>query len=275
MTEADLAAQFVTCLPIHKARTAAARMLGPVVRAEFWAGEGVADLVQAWLAPDAIVTWPRAWWEVLQSATASALFTHLQRRRRATADELAALRGATRGTVRHHLADMVRAGLVDEDAGLYAITPLARSSPASEIWGFEFKLHDWQRAMYQALRYRAFAHYVAICLPMRHADSVASRASAVFRRFGVGLIGVSEAVGARFAVGPRKCSPRSRVAYTAALARLAVSGTSEPNLGPKLRYCCPPLLQMGRCGRCMEPDGLCLQASVHLSGSLQRCGACR
>jgi hypothetical protein len=218
MTEADLTAQFTEYLPLRRGRPAHPGLTGPLVAAEFACGEGVADIVQAWVAAEALARWPDVWWEALTSETAAALVSHLQHRGAGSLAALAQVRGLTLPTTRRHVSDLRRAGLLEMHDGVYRLADEARVRPGSEIWAFELKLRDWRRALYQALRYRSFAHYAVVVLPERR-PSVTIDVSA-FALFGIGLVVVPESGGPRFAIAPRKQRPRSRVTHMAAVAQL-------------------------------------------------------
>jgi hypothetical protein len=88
-----------------------------------------------------------------------------------------------------------------------------------ELWAFEIKLEHWQRALYQALQYRAFANRVAVVLPERWAHRVEAQADR-FRRLNVGVIAIDEDdTSIRFIVRPRKAPPASRFHHLYALGR--------------------------------------------------------
>jgi hypothetical protein len=79
-----------------------------------------------------------------------------------------------------------------------------------ELWAFEIKVDHWQRALYQALQYRAFAHRVTVVLPERWVH----RAEHNINRFSllnVGVIALDvDKKAIRFINRPKKRSPASR-----------------------------------------------------------------
>lgn len=102
--------------------------------------------------------------------------------------------------------------------GSFILTP---NFPALrwELWAFELKLGHWQRALYQALQYRAFAHRVAIVVPERWAHRVEAQVDR-FRKLKVGVIVLDEQNSTmRFIVRPAKGQPASRFHHLYALGR--------------------------------------------------------
>lgn len=98
---------------------------------------------------------------------------------------------------------------------------LAPDFPATqwELWAFEIKVEKWQRALYQALQYRAFAHRVAIVVPEKSAHRVEAQADR-FRKLKVGAIVLDEQNSTmRFIVRPAKGQPASRFHHLYALGR--------------------------------------------------------
>lgn len=118
--------------------------------------------------------------------------------------------GLSRKVVWQVLRELGSTRLVREvRKGSYILTT-SLEQPVGELWAFEVKVKDWQRAMYQALQYRAFAHRVAIVLESAWADRV-ERHKERFRRLGVGIIGIDSDSGAmKVLLSPRKREPASR-----------------------------------------------------------------
>jgi hypothetical protein len=57
----------------------------------------------------------------------------------------------------------------------------------SDMWAFELKLHDWRRALFQTLQYRAFASYEVLVMPSEKRN-VISRQLRLFESAGVGVV---------------------------------------------------------------------------------------
>lgn len=58
-----------------------------------------------------------------------------------------------------------------------------------ELWAFEVKVDNWQRALFQALQYRAFADRVVVAVAGDYVHRVRRHAS-LFRSFRIGLLAV-------------------------------------------------------------------------------------
>lgn len=96
-----------------------------------------------------------------------------------------------------------------------------------ELWAFEVKVDHWQRALYQALQYGAFAHRVAVVVPERWAHRF-QRQIQRFRTLKVGIIALDLHSGLiRPVLRPTKRVPASRFHYLYALGKfLAPAGGS-------------------------------------------------
>lgn len=88
-----------------------------------------------------------------------------------------------------------------------------------ELWAFEVKVDYWQRALYQALQYRAFAHRVFVVISERWAHRLESRLDR-FRSLNVGVIALEESTGAlRPILRARKGTPASQFHHLYALGK--------------------------------------------------------
>ena len=99
----------------------------------------------------------------------------------------------------------------------------------AELWAFELKVRDWRRALYQASRYKTFAHRSSVVVAERFSGPAAKSLDR-FRRLRVGLYALSTETGElRALVLPRKREPLSRFHYLYALGaimrRLDSNGT--------------------------------------------------
>lgn len=155
---------------------------------------------------------------LLQQETCCRIVVALRARHPKTVDQLAVDGGRSRETIRYWLSHMIDAGLVRvTPAGGYMLGPKS-SLPSCEIWCFEGKLRNWKRALYQATRYRAFAHRSFVVMPddfIRPAQRQVDR----FRSARVGLISLDAAGRFRIVTKPRLHQPRSPVMFTMAQGR--------------------------------------------------------
>jgi len=127
--------------------------------------------------------------------------------------------GVSESTLRRSLGRLAEASLVAfvENRG-YVLGEKAQLPPA-EIVAFEFKLENWQRAFYQATRYRSFAHRVYVVLPANVVHRT-ERMHAAFRIQNIGLLSHDPDAGASRLIVSAKRSPKSRANYLKALAML-------------------------------------------------------
>ena len=128
------------------------------------------------------------------------------------------------GTVRYWLARMEQEDLVQAIASRGYVRGPKANLPNFEIWCFEGKLRNWKRAVYQATRYRAFAHRSFVVMPERYVRSAEAQLH-IFRLSRVGLLALGEDGNLRVIMRPRLKRPRSPVMFTMAKARALSSIT--------------------------------------------------
>lgn len=134
--------------------------------------------------------------------------------------------GVSDTTFRRSIGRLTDANLIAlvQDRG-YVLGERARL-PQAEVVAFEFKLENWQRAFYQATRYRSFAHRVYVVLPA----SVAHRCEPMheaFRVQNIGLLAHDPDAGAARLLASLKRPPKSRANYWKALAMLHAEVTTD------------------------------------------------
>ncbi len=137
-------------------------------------------------------------------------------------DQLAFEAARSRETVRYWLARMEQEGLVRAVSTAGYVRGPKSNLPDCEICCFEGKLRDWTRALYQATRYRAFAHRSFVVMPE---DSIRSAEAQVerFRLARVGLIAIDGGAQFRIITKPRSQRPRSPVMFAMAKGRVLSS----------------------------------------------------
>ncbi len=112
----------------------------------------------------------------------------------------------------------------------------------SDIVAIEAKVSDWTRALYQATRYRQFAHRTYVLLD-ESGLSKAKRRRDVFENAGVGLIGKSES-GFRTIVSSPRLRPFARLDYSFFASRVVEPHLINPELVLKPFS---PTTQVGEC----------------------------
>ena len=149
--------------------------------------EGRADLVWGRFEESRSLRELRRHAHLLQNPTSSRILATLYREVSLSADDLVKRIGISRPVLRKWLRMLGEAGLIEEDdENLYGLTA-PRKLPKVEICAFELKLKNWQRALYQATRYRSFSHRVFVVMPERSAQ-VAYKQKHLFERASVGLV---------------------------------------------------------------------------------------
>jgi hypothetical protein len=63
----------------------------------------------------------------------------------------------------------------------------SNSSPWSDLWAFELKLHNWRRALFQAAQYLPFSSHSIVVLPFRKKETTEAQKKA-FTFMGIGLL---------------------------------------------------------------------------------------
>lgn len=156
--------------------------------------------------------------ELLQQESCCRIIVALCVRQPKTVDQLAGETARSSATVRYWLVRMQREGLVRQTVGRGYVLGPKSSLPDCEIWCFEGKLRNWKRALYQATRYRAFAHRSFVVMPE---DSIRPAEAQVrlFRLARVGLLALDHAGRVRVITRPRPQRPRSQIMHTMAKGR--------------------------------------------------------
>jgi hypothetical protein len=156
--------------------------------------------------------------ELLRQPTSCRIIVALLPKQPKTANQLARDTGRSIETVRFWLAQMEAEDLVRALNGRGYVLGPRSSLPDCEIWCFEGKLRDWKRALYQATRYRAFAHRSLVVMPE---DAVHTAEAQVerFRLARVGLLALDDDGLLRIITMPRSKQPRSPVMYKMAMGR--------------------------------------------------------
>lgn len=104
----------------------------------------------------------------------------------------------------HSLEDLKLVGTVNG-----TISPLKKyARTVQKTIAIEAKLHNWQRALKQAYRYKWFSDKSFVCLPSNNVSS-AKKNIDKFKKMGVGLMGFCEDKGFQIFYSPKTESPIS------------------------------------------------------------------
>jgi len=157
--------------------------------------------------------------ELLQNPTCSRILSFLKPASPRSERFLEERSGVSRRTFRKSLVELTAVGLVAAfDDGLFVLGENLHV-PDIEIVAFEFKLEDWQRAFYQATRYRSFSHRVYVVMPASTVHRADGHLEA-FRRQNIGLLSHGPEEGSARIVASKKRQPRSRPSFFKALGML-------------------------------------------------------
>lgn len=170
--------------------------------------EGRADLVWGRFEEGRSLREFRRHSSLLQNLTSSRILAVLQRGPGQPIDDLAIKVGVSRPVLRKWLRKLSEAGLIEKHSGDFYTLAAPRKMPKVEICSFELKLKNWQRALYQATRYRSFSQRVFVVMPPRSAQ-LAWRQKHLFERANVGLVSHDVSGRSRILVRPKVRPPHA------------------------------------------------------------------
>lgn len=153
---------------------------------------------------------------LLLQPTCSRVLSHLQPKATRSDEYLNAKSGVTAGTFRRWLTQLIEIGLVTEVGERAFVRGPLFPELDLEICAFEFKLANWRRALYQAIRYRTFSHRVFVVMPPK-AVRPALAGEHIFRQFNVGLLTHDQQGNSTRIMSCRKQAPTSRQQFIRAV----------------------------------------------------------
>jgi hypothetical protein len=184
--------------------------------AESTCSEGRADLVCAIRSNCKTPRWLRERAELLVQPMCSRILAVLKPLAPRTEQYLLCKTGVTAKTLRAALRTLTKEDLIRQTpTGGYVLHPKFEL-PAIEIHAFEFKLHNWRRALYQATRYKSFSHRVYVVLP----PAAGQRAIAnkrLFTGLNIGLVVHDPNGESDYVLQPRRRTPPARYRYIMAI----------------------------------------------------------
>lgn len=153
--------------------------------------------------------------------TCTLIMSFLKPKAPRTKDFLIKATGFSLKTVNKALDALSQSQLVIEvKPGMYTLHH-SWAVPHAELWAFELKLSNWKRAIFQAMRYRAFAHRVVIVFPQSKRIILQNNIS-MFRNLGLGLLVFDTYTGhSDLLLKPKKNSPMSKHHTLFTLGKLA------------------------------------------------------
>lgn len=183
--------------------------------------EGRADIVWGRFGPNDCPKQLIPYATILKNATASRILAcTLRYRSGLTEADLQKCLGVTLPVIKKRLRELRASELVVETKDHRFKAGLVRSLPSVEICSFELKLKNWQRALYQATRYRSFSHRVFVVMP--HEATCAALANRdAFKKSNVGLIAHTTCGESRMLIRPAKRQPHAAYRTIMALGMLS------------------------------------------------------
>lgn len=189
--------------------------------------DGRADWVWAGVACDWPIGVPDGGSRLLRQPTCSRILASVKSGAVRRESYLEARSGVANGTFRYWMGALLESGFLSEvEPKRYVLGP-SYCEPEIEICSFEFKLHNWRRAFYQAKRYRTFSHRVFVVMPPEAAGRV-NGSLGLFRRFNVGFITHADDGTSDTLLMCKKTLPSSRPRFIRALGMLLDQEAESP-----------------------------------------------
>ena len=184
--------------------------------------EGRADLVWGRFEESRSLSKIRRHAHLLQNLTSSRILAILYRERELSAEDILQKIGISRPVLQRWLRTLTEARLIEKDVtDIYSLT-LPRKMPKVEICSFELKLKNWQRALYQATRYRSFSHRVFVVMPPCSAE-LAYAQKHRFEKANIGLVAHDTSGQSRILVRPKSRRPHATHRTFMAIGMLSAS----------------------------------------------------
>ncbi|MCY9692272.1 ArsR family transcriptional regulator [Paenibacillus alginolyticus] len=142
--------------------------------------------------------------------------------------DIVTLSGLSESTVRRHLKELIEAGLIQKfETDLYTLHPEI-VLPNVTFHAYEGKLHNWKRALYQAINYLGFAQYSSIVMPERYIKTALENIDH-FKINGIGIISVSNQK-YKIHLKPRKNRPRKKSFHLVGIGKAISNIINQSNI---------------------------------------------
>ncbi|MDI4649589.1 helix-turn-helix domain-containing protein [Cohnella hashimotonis] len=191
--------------------------------------QGRADVVEAFFTSHWSL--PRGSEEVLSRLGPAQILSVLYPKKKQKLNTIVSLSGLSESTVRKHLKELSECGLVQQDnQDRFTIHPQVLL-PQIRFHAYEGKLHNWKRALYQAINYLGFAHYSSVVMPARYIKPALENLEH-FKINGIGLISVSENE-YKMILKPRKNRPRKKAFHLVGIGKTIMELNSNVRMASK------------------------------------------
>lgn len=187
--------------------------------------QGRADVVEAYVNDG----WnlPKGAEHIISRLGPSQLLAVLYPKRKQKFKDIVTLSGLSQSTVRRYLKELFQSGLVQKfDSDLYTLHPEI-ILPHVTFHAYEGKLHNWKRALYQAINYLGFAQYSSIVMPERYIKGALENIE-YFKINGIGIISVSNQK-YKVHLKPKKNRPRKKSFHLVGIGK-TISNINQLNI---------------------------------------------
>jgi DNA-binding Lrp family transcriptional regulator len=179
--------------------------------------QGRADLVVAEIRGREILSKEKAM--LLSNLTNAQIVSLLHKNAPRTLNFLINRTGLTESTVKRSLRSLLNEGIVAESSNRSYILHPDFEVPKVIFNAYEVKLHNWRRALYQAIQYFGFANNSWVVMPKKHI-SPALHNIELFKANGVGLISIDENGEVFTHLKAKKYQPSKKAFYLVGIGKL-------------------------------------------------------
>lgn len=153
--------------------------------------QGIADLVEATIGDYPTTLRLADLADSLASPTKALILAVLKYRTPRRKDYIAKVTGLSNRTLEFHIRQLKQVGLVEVQGSSNVALSCHLSWSMVDMAAYEVKLHNWRRALQQAINYRSFARSVCIVMPTSSVHN-AKKLESAFHANGIGLTGIDE-----------------------------------------------------------------------------------
>lgn len=150
--------------------------------------QGRADIVLVKTLEEIKINYKQA--EALSQLTNSTVVSLLHYKSPRTLDYICMKTGLTSNTIKSSIRELQKADIIlRSKSGSFYLNELF-IIPRLKFHAYEAKLHNWKRALYQAIQYYGFAESSSVVMPKRYIQPAIKNLES-FKRNGIGLISIN------------------------------------------------------------------------------------
>lgn len=143
--------------------------------------------------------------KLLSKPSCAKIFIRLKNKRPISKETLSIGLGLSNSTIEKALSELIKGNLVNKENNLY-YRNIDFVFPNVVISGYEAKLTDYNKALYQALANKEFVDYSYMVFPLDVADNILKKHKDIIESNHLGLIGVSDSTIIKL-IKPSKSQP--------------------------------------------------------------------